>query len=375
MSFAAVTSRTPGARPQTPKRATPSPRPPLAHAPHITIPRPHKSNTQLPTPPSPSSSHSHSLSSSSFSSTTTSSSETFTRPKVWFITGCSSGFGFELVHSALARGDRVIATARSLDNIRYLERSDRCYVMNVDVSNEDESVMERIAKEAWGVWDGVDVVVNNAGFGTVGSLEEAGVQGLLKQYQTNVFGAVRVTNAFLPYMRQRRYGTVLFIGSRSGWRTNLPLGGIYASSKAALHAIAETYRTELAQFNIRSLLIEPGGFRTRTIRTVQFSSSPHQKRLSPSMSVSTKHISDYDDISEKAEKFVSQVGGSEEGDPKKAAEVILDIVRGEGVARGREWPEWLFLGSDCLRDVGDKCDRVRGVMEEWKDVSLSTRLH
>lgn len=167
MSFTGIPSRTPSA--QIPKRATPSPHPPPPS--HITIPPPstqrsytHRSNTQLPTPPSPSPSHSHSLSSSSFSSTTSASSLSSPGQKVWFITGCSSGFGFELVHSALARGDRVIATARSLDKIRYLQRTDRCYVMKVDVSEEDENVMERIAKEAWGVWDGVDIIVNNAGY-------------------------------------------------------------------------------------------------------------------------------------------------------------------------------------------------------------------
>lgn len=92
------------------------------------------------------------------------------------------------------------------------------------------------------------------------------------------------------------------------------------------------------------------------------------------MKVSTKHIPAYDDISQKAEHFVSQVGGNEEGDPRKAAEVICDVVRGEGIGKGRDWPEWLFLGSDCLRDVGDKCARVEKVLDEWRDVSLSTRL-
>ncbi|THG98097.1 hypothetical protein EW026_g4026 [Hermanssonia centrifuga] len=168
--------------------------------------------------------------------------------RVWFITGTSSGFGKHLVASALARGDKVIATARSIEKIK--------------MSQIALKPFKKVMDQALSVWGRIDVVVNNAGLGMKSVLEEGGSLAAMQQFQTNVFGVLNVTNAILPHMRQRRSGTVVIVGSRTGWHAACPPVGFYAASKAAVHAIGETYSAELAQFSIRVTVVIPGSFRT-----------------------------------------------------------------------------------------------------------------
>jgi len=307
--------------------------------------------------------------------------------KVWFITGTSSGLGLHLVRTVLARGDKVIATARpaslpkltaaisdfskSNPNIK-----ESCVALGLDVTSDLESI-KKVAEEAIRIWGRVDVVVNNAGFGSAGTHEESGVPGLLDQLQTNFFGAVNVTNAFLPHMRSRRDGTIVNIGSRAGWTTNIPCSGLYASSKAALHAFTETLATEVELFNIRVLLVEPGAFRTSAIRT----SSTHPENTSKNHALADSMLAPgsfsleaYKPFHTQAVQFLHAMAGKEEGDPEKGASVIVDVVRGEGVAEGKEWPEWLFLGEDCIKDVRAKIERILKTIEEWEDVAVNTKL-
>ncbi|KZT32237.1 NAD(P)-binding protein [Sistotremastrum suecicum HHB10207 ss-3] len=315
--------------------------------------------------------------------------------KVWFITGTSSGFGLHLVQTALSRGDKVIATARpsslpkltsaltSFDfskstNPEVKVNQENCVALGLDVTSDLESI-KQVAEEAIKVWGRVDVVVNNAGFGTVGTHEESGVAGLLNQFQTNFFGPVNVTNAFLPHMRSRQSGTIVNIGSRSGWRTNIPLTGLYGSSKAALHAFTETLTTEVKSFNIRVLLVEPGAFRTSAIRTSNTHPRPADSTSNHALADSmlapgSFSIDAYQPLHERVIQFMHSTVGKEEGDPVKGAGVIVDVVRGEGVAEGKEWPEWLFLGEDCISDVRAKIGRILKTIEQWEDVAVNTKL-
>ncbi|KXN83049.1 hypothetical protein AN958_01871 [Leucoagaricus sp. SymC.cos] len=286
------------------------------------------------------------------------------RPLTWLVTGTSSGFGYRLTLIALDRGDYVVATARSLTKLQKLvdevsrdadsSKKERLRTLGFDLGDPEETVKEMV-KEAKEIWGRIDVLVNNAGWAWRGMLEESGVSALQWLSDTNVIGTAKITFAVLPYMRAQRSGTIVTIGSRSAWRTELPVIGSYAMVKAALRAFTENLSAELAPFNIRTLLVEPGAFRTEGI----YSPGWCENHLSP----------DYDTIRESARKAFEEIPGNEPGDAFKAMAAVVDVVRSEGVAKGRPWPGYLFLGEDCEAAVKNKCSRTLGLLEEWKDVT------
>ncbi|EIN08928.1 NAD(P)-binding protein [Punctularia strigosozonata HHB-11173 SS5] len=281
--------------------------------------------------------------------------------KVWLITGCSLGsLGRHIVESALARNDKVIATGRKLSSVQDLQ-SESCKVLQLDV-DEPFSALQEKAKEAISLFGHVDVLVNNSGFGLFGSIEELGAERFMHQFQTNFLGVMNLTNAFLPHFRSRRDGTIVNIGSRSVWRDNVPFMGPYVTSKAALHGLTGVLAAEVAAFNVRVLLVQPGGLRTGAWRNAR----------NPLDESTTIH--DYDELRDHAKKFGASQGGTALGDPVKVANVILDVVRGEGVATGRPWPGTLVLGEDAERDVRAKCEQMLSMLDEWKDVVRSTRV-
>ncbi|KAG1758790.1 hypothetical protein EDD22DRAFT_956546 [Suillus occidentalis] len=260
-------------------------------------------------------------------------------PKVWLITGTSSGFGRRLVSIVLERGDRVVATARSLEKIQEFPQSPNLHLLELDVTSGTTVIKEQV-DEAAKVWGRIDVLVNNAGIGLLGILEECGVDKMIKQFRPNVFGVLDVTNAALPYMRERKSGTGL---------------GNYASSKAAVQVMGETLAVELAPFNIRVLIVEPGAFRTENIYSNKFDTW-------------TNPIPDYDETRAETLAKYEAIPGKQPGDPMKAMKFVVDVVRGEGVAAGREWPLYLVLGEDAERDIRNKCMMMLKHLDEWKDV-------
>ncbi|KDQ53970.1 hypothetical protein JAAARDRAFT_38954 [Jaapia argillacea MUCL 33604] len=288
-----------------------------------------------------------------------------TRHLVWLITGTSSGFGRRLVASCLNRGDSVIATARSvekLENLRTLSSDpSRLRFLQLDVTDNFETIKARV-DEAIAIWGQVDVVVNNAGIGIPSLVEESGAEGLIAQYETNVFGVAKVNSAILPHMRDRRSGTVVIIGSRSAWKPEVSGLGLYASSKAAVHAMGETLSHELAPFSVQVLIVEPGAFRTENIyNQLWFHHNAHRQ---PSL----------DAYRSECETKWYLTPGRQPGDPDKAMEMVVDVVRGEGVAQGREWPLYLVLGEDAERDIRTKCGKVLKVLDQWQDVTRATSL-
>ncbi|XP_006463100.1 hypothetical protein AGABI2DRAFT_194071 [Agaricus bisporus var. bisporus H97] len=282
------------------------------------------------------------------------------KPLTWFITGASSGFGYRLSLIALHRGDNVLATTRSFSNIQKLidevdssERK-RLKVFEMQLS-DDEERMRKLVKDAVGVWGGVDVLVNNAGWAWRGILEESGTSVIQRLIDENVMGTLKLTFALLPYMRHQRSGTIITIGSRSAWRTELPSIGSYAMVKASLRVFMDNLHTELSPFNIRTLLIEPGSFRTENIYATGWN---------------TTHLfHDYDTLRQSAQEAFKNIQGNEPGDPYKAMRIVVDIVHGEGVAEGKTgWPRYLVLGSDAETNVRDKCKLMLDVLDEWEDV-------
>ncbi|KAF8146998.1 hypothetical protein K438DRAFT_1922140 [Mycena galopus ATCC 62051] len=265
--------------------------------------------------------------------------------KVWLITGASSGFGLSLVSSVLARGDRVIATSRSLEVLQHLEgTSENLRLLQLDVTAGPELLQCRI-KEAVALWGTIDVLVNNAGSCHLGILEEGGSALLRKQYEVNVFGLLDVTNACLPYLRAQNKATIVIMGSRRA----------YGSSKAAVHAVAETLSVEVAPFNIRVLIVEPSAFRTRMVRTAD-------------NYILDNPLQAYDGMREKNLQFYADRDGKQVGDPDKAMDAVVDVVRGEGAARDKPWPGYLLLGKEADRDVRAKCKVMTDHLDEWREV-------
>ncbi|EPQ51261.1 NAD P-binding protein [Gloeophyllum trabeum ATCC 11539] len=302
--------------------------------------------------------------------------------KVWFITGTSSGFGRRLVKLVLERGDLVIATARNLAKIQepaFFDLASDAHtsslrVLQLDIDSGVENLKE-VVKEGMQFWGRIDVLVNNAAWAQQGLLEEAGSDLVRRIFQSNVFSMLDVTTAVLPYMRERRSGTIVVIGSRTSWMPENPSGGTFfglyrgicradASRKAYMPpqsppyecvlAIGETLSVELASFNIRVLIVEPGAFRTEGIFAQPF--------------FLENQIPDYDELRASSQAFYNSINGTQKGDPTKAMRAVVDVVRGEGRATGKAWPLYLPLGIAAEKTIREKCERMTGVLEEWKDV-------
>ncbi|KAF8647535.1 hypothetical protein AX16_006642 [Volvariella volvacea WC 439] len=277
---------------------------------------------------------------------------------VWVITGTSTGLGRELTLAALKRGDKVIATgrARSLDRLDEL-KAQGADVLELDVTSPLETLQET-AKKAVAIHGRVDVVVNNAGYILVGAIEENTPEETLDQFSTNVFGALNVTRAFLPYMREQRSGTVVFFGSLGGWRS-APNAGLYSTSKFAIRGINQTLHDEISPLGLRSLCVDFGYFRTA------FLTPGHRAPRKP-------RIEDYRSMTEERDAALEAYNGNQPGDPEKGVEAILDLVHGTGLAAGREWPVSIALGTDSYGVVKTESEKVLKRIEAWKDVSFST---
>ncbi|KAI0259360.1 NAD-P-binding protein [Gloeopeniophorella convolvens] len=283
--------------------------------------------------------------------------------RVWFITGASAGLGLALTRSVLARGDCVIATARSLKSFEELLEDTsidqtRLRLLTLDVTSSTEEIRQRV-QEGLSTWGRIDVLVNNAGTITYGASEELGAEGVMRDMQTNFVGPVNVTNAVLPHMRSRREGTVVFVGSRSAYRNQMIGMASYSASKAALHSYGETLAVELEPFSVRVIVTVPGGFKTKF--------SAPARAGTP--------LEGYEGVRDFMDKAVPMYVKIPKGDPALGMDALVDVVRGEGRAAGRGPPPlWLFLGEDSMRDVRLRSERLQATMDEWKDVGSNLGL-
>ncbi|EIM80691.1 NAD-P-binding protein [Stereum hirsutum FP-91666 SS1] len=263
---------------------------------------------------------------------------------VWFITGTSSGIGYELALAALRRGDRVIATARErsfrqLQADSELKKFDtQVAVLKLDVTaplNE----LKVCAEKAVGLWGRVDVVVNNAGaLIAVGALEEVTPEETFSQFNVLLFGGLNVARAFLPYMRKQRSGEA-----------------------TPTECISESMDVELSPFGLRSLCIEPGYFRTKAVDPAN--RAPY-----------VNHIEDYREMIGAKDEIFNKLDGNQLGSTPKLCSLIVDIVRSEGLAAGKPIPRSgsLQIGSDCYEVVKEKCEETLECLEAWKEAITGT---
>ena len=273
-----------------------------------------------------------------------------TPSKVWFITGTSSGFGDAIARHALARGDRVLATARDPNALADLVAlaPDRVLALRLDVTKPDE--IEAAVSTALASFGAVDVLVNNAGFSIVGAVEETSDADLRATLEPMFFGPVNLTRALLPHMRARKSGTIVQITSVGGLIT-APGFGAYCAAKHALEAVSESLAAEVAPFGVRVLIVEPGAFRTRLFGSA-FRTMPA--------------LPEYESTVGPTRAYAASSDGSQGGDPAKAAKAIVDSVHA-GAPNLR-----LPLGADAVKSIREKLARVSEDVNQTESIATST---
>ena len=269
--------------------------------------------------------------------------------KVWFITGASRGFGRIWADAALKRGDKVAATARSLDSIAELKEKygDNVLTLELDVTNAGH--VKTAVEQAYTHFGRLDIVLNNAGYSLVGTIEEADANDVRALYETNIFGTLAVIKAALPLLRQQGGGHIMGTSSGLGHVT-LPVIGYYCSSKWAFEAIHESLAAEVKPFGIKVTIIEPGAYAT------EFGSQQ-----------SLKFSEGMDIYAGFKEHFSNSLRGMERGDPEATPDAIFQIADAENP------PLRFFLGSHNLPWVRAAYAERLAEWEAWETVSSTAQ--
>lgn len=264
--------------------------------------------------------------------------------QTWFITGASSGFGEALATYILEQGGRVAATFRQPEQAQAFTAKEpgRTFGVVCDVTNEAQ--VKTAVAEAIAHFSHLDVVVNNAGYGSMGSIEEVPAEEVRRQFDVNVFGALHVLRAVLPHLRQRRSGHILNITSIGGLRA-FPGVGVYNSSKFALEGIGESLALQVAPLGIRVTNIEPSGFRT--------------KWAGESATIANTQIDDYQSTVGENLRSIQGYSGSQPGDPVRAAKAMYDVVQMENP------PLHLPLGKAAVKGAREKVASLSKELEQY----------
>ncbi len=269
--------------------------------------------------------------------------------KTFLITGSSTGLGRAIAEAAIGAGHRVMATARDIRSIIDLERHNVCHVTDLDITDAEN--VSRVIAETVELWGTIDVIINNAGYGLIGAVEECSDDQIRRNIETNFFGPLQVIRAALPILRAQKNGHIINISAAAAI-SNYPGFGIYGGAKAALELMSESLRAELAPLGIKVTLVQPGPFRTDFITR--------------SLDKAGKHISDYDATSGKFAKLLAAMNGKQPGDPSRAAKAILAVVDSDTT------PMRLVLG----KYANDKSRRRAADAEKertnWEPIGLPT---
>jgi len=269
---------------------------------------------------------------------------------VWFITGCSTGFGRELAKLVLERGYRAVVTARDPSKIQDLVagHEGRTLALKLDVTDKAEVTLA--VKWAEAAFGSVDVLVNNAGFGYVGAVEESEEADVRAMMETNFFGLDRMIHAVIPGMRRRRHGSIVNISSIGGL-VGFPGVGYYNATKFAVEGLSEALSKEVAPLGIRVLVVEPGPFRTDW--------------AGRSLQKSARQIPDYAETAGAFRERIVGRNGMQAGDPVRAGEAIIKALESD------DPPLHLVLGMIALETARTKLEKMRGEIDSWEEISLS----
>jgi NAD(P)-dependent dehydrogenase (short-subunit alcohol dehydrogenase family) len=269
--------------------------------------------------------------------------------KVWFITGASTGFGRLLAEEVLKAGGRVLATARQPEQIAELvtKYPNTARAFALDVTKPAQ--IEAVAKDAIAAFGRIDVLVNNAGYGIAGGIEEADESEFLPVFETNVFGLMRVTRAFLPQFRKQRSGNILMLSSMAGLAGSAGWG-YYNASKFAVEGFSEALAQEMAPLGVKVTIVEPGPFRTDF--------------LGRSGVIAKRSIPDYAETVGKTREYFYSNAGVQRGDPMKAVKAMMDVVESPNP------PLHLILGAMAYNRFKGKLERWQQEMAAYESVTL-----
>ena len=269
---------------------------------------------------------------------------------VWFITGCSTGFGRELAKQVLERGWRAVVTARDPSKVADIAQghADRALVLPLDVTNRAQiDAAVAAVRQQFGR---IDVLVNNAGYGYFAAIEEGEDDEVRAMFETNVFGLVDMTKAVLPLMRGQRSGMLINVSSIGGL-TSYAATGYYHGTKYAVEGISETLALELKPLGIDVLIVEPGPFRTNW--------------AGPSIKRSKTQMEDYAATAGERRKQSAARSGKQPGDPVRGARAIIDVAVSDNP------PLRLLLGKPALESARRKLDSMRGDFDAWESTTVA----
>jgi short-subunit dehydrogenase len=270
--------------------------------------------------------------------------------KVWYITGASQGLGLVLIKKLLGKGYRVAATSRNvqvlkdavglIDNTRFLP-------LAVDLNNLDS--VDNSIRQTMGAFGRIDVVVNNAGYGMAGTVEETGEQKIRDIINVNLVATIEVTKRILPIMRAQRSGYILNMGTVAGF-VGAPGWSIYSATKAAVAAFSEVLALDVKEFDIKVTVVEPSGFRTGFL-------------TKDSLSFVESRIDGYEAVKKTQERYLA-MNGKQAGDPDKAAEIFIELSESDAP------PLHLYLGADAYKRAAEKLAAMTGELEKWRDTTI-----
>jgi NAD(P)-dependent dehydrogenase (short-subunit alcohol dehydrogenase family) len=272
--------------------------------------------------------------------------------KTWFVTGASKGLGLSLVKQLLNKGYNVAATSRKAADLnKAVGEHENFLSLAVDIKAED-SVTDAITKTI-ARFGKIDVVVNNAGYGLTGSLEELSDEEARENFNVNVFGSLNVIRAVMPYLRAQQSGHIFNVSSIGGFTGNFPGFGIYCATKFAVQGFTESLSAEAKEFGIKATIVSPGYFRTNFLEP-------------DSLSTPKNEIEAYKQVRAVQAAHQNDINGNQAGDPEKAALVMI------AAAESAHAPMHLFLGADAYGVAEKKIADVQADMEAWRELATAT---
>lgn len=273
--------------------------------------------------------------------------------KVWFITGASKGLGLELAKKLLTEGFKVAATSRSEEALVKVLGDSSENFLPLEMDLVDEKSVKNAIEAAVSHFKTIDVLVNNAGYGLLGALEELTDAESRKNFEVNVFGLLNVIRNTMPYMRTAKSGHIFNISSVGGYYGEFPGWGIYCSTKFAVAGLTESLAAEVKSFGVHATIVYPGYFRTDFLKD-------------SSLLLPQNPIADYKEVRQSESAHKDDINQNQPGDPVKLAEALIKASQDQNP------PLHLFLGEDAYNMANQKIASVQGELEAWKSVSVST---
>ncbi|MBE9583014.1 SDR family NAD(P)-dependent oxidoreductase [Mucilaginibacter sp. JRF] len=275
------------------------------------------------------------------------------KQKTWFVTGASKGLGLSLVKQLLAAGYNVAATSRNATDLNLAVGNPNDEFLPLEMNIKSEQSVADAINVAVKHFGKIDVVVNNAGYGMLGSLEELSEDEAYDNFAVNVFGSLTVIRKAMPYLRAQGSGHIFNIASIGGFSGDFPGFGIYCATKFAVHGFTESLAAEIKDFGLSATVVSPGYFRTDFL-------------TSGSMAVPANPIEAYKSVRDSQNFHENEMNGNQGGDPDKAALAMIKVSEAENP------PVHLFLGEDAYNLAYKKMENVKNELEAWKEVTIST---